>query len=73
MPAAASALHRQLDLPGTGELDRVANQIEQNLPQAQRIAHQFRRRAGRNSADQLQPFALCAQRQGIQQFFNQVA
>ncbi len=39
------------------ELDRVANQIGQDLPQARRIADQRRRQTGRDQASELQSFS----------------
>ena len=43
------------DFPDIGELDGVGRQVEQNLPQAQRVAHQRQRRLWSDGKQQLQP------------------
>ena len=51
------------DLALLGELDRVADEIEQHLPQPARIADERRRHAGLNSARKLEPLFVRARRQ----------
>ena len=46
------------DLAVLGELDGVVAQVDQNLPQAQRVTHQVLRNVGRHVEQQLQPFVL---------------
>src|SRR5262249_4859112 len=43
------------DFAALRELDRIARQVEQDLPQAPRVAPQPARRLGVNTADQFQP------------------
>ena len=58
---------------GLGELDRVAQQIEQHLPQPRRIADQLGGHARRDFAHQSQPFLLGAGRHHLDHLLQMVA
>ena len=63
MGIAGHALGKHQHLARFGKFDGIAHQIEQNLPQTQRIAHQTERQVRINAKNQFDPFALCAQGQ----------
>ena len=50
--------HTQRDLARGGELDRIADQIDQHLPQPARIAAQVRRDAGKGEAGEFETLAV---------------
>jgi hypothetical protein len=56
-----------------GELDRVADQVEQDLTEASRIAGERRRHVRRDAARQLQPLLIGARRQQLDAVFDGVA
>ena len=67
------ALHPHHNLSRLRELDRVANQIEQNLTQPRRIAAQSGRNVRGNLARELQPLGMSAGRQRAQRVVDRVA
>ena len=64
---------RESDLAFFGELDRVADQVGQDLTQPAGIADQRRRQARRDRAGQLQPLAIGDVGEGLGHLFDEVA
>src|SRR5439155_7131412 len=61
------------DLPPFGELDGVADQIDQDLPQTERIAEDDARHVGQHVAHELESLLLGAQRKRLQQIGGVIA
>jgi len=61
----------QTDPAAPGEFDRIARNIEQDLPQARRVSHHLRGHIGRDEARNLQPFRMSARRQQLDDTFHQ--
>src|SRR5436305_232946 len=61
------------DLALFGKLDRVADQVGQDLPQARRIADEGRRKARRNERGELEPLRIDRIGKGFDDIFDQTA
>src|SRR5207248_2746529 len=66
-------LDTQHDLSGGGELDRIANQVDDDLPQPAGVAHYAVGDIGQDVADQLQPLDVGAGGQRVQGVFEVIA
>jgi hypothetical protein len=55
---AGGAGHVNHDLPSIGELDRVSNQVDHDLPQAAHVTHQRNRYIRLHLARQLEPLLV---------------
>src|SRR2546428_14095852 len=53
------------DLSALGELDRVANEVDQHLSQPSRIAHRHARDVGQDVAHELESLLFGAKREGF--------
>jgi hypothetical protein len=57
--------HAQLHAAARGELDRVVGEVDQDLPQPQRIAIEALRQPWGNFSRQLDAFLRCTQAEGL--------
>ena len=62
----------QLNMAGLRELGRVAEQVDQHLAQAQRVAHERERQVGADLVEQLQSLVVCQQTEGRDDLVEQV-
>ena len=67
-----STSHRHLYLAAVGELDRVADEIHEDLTQPTRIAKQGRRHGFGNVVDELQSLVVGPQRQRLEHVRDQI-
>ena len=61
------------DLAALGELDRVADQVDEHLAQPARVADRDARHVRQHMADELEPFLLRANGQRLQQIGEVIA
>ena len=66
-------LDLQNHFAAVGELDGIAQQIHDHLPQPRGIAHDLGRNVGADVADQLQPFCRGAQAKGLSGLLQSLA
>ena len=66
-------LHLDENLTALGELDRVADQVDDHLPQPSRIAERDARHVRQHVADQLEPPLLGAQRERLEEIRKMIA
>ena len=66
-------VHVQRHLAALGELDRVAEQVREHLPQAQRIGDDPLRHRRRHAVDELEPLLMGAQRHRLDRIAEHLA
>jgi hypothetical protein len=72
-PGGRFALHRDRDFALSGELDRVADQVDQHLPDSSRVASERLGNFVPDFARQLEALLMRAQRQRLERLFDGLA